>query len=338
MDAMRSKLLMKYNGVSATDIIANDSDSFTWRDNATGEADTVTVGLSNIDHKWMNGYYPKSTDTFQAWIKMSEWPVDSKDGKLYCGMFRVDSLRYSGFPEKLQLSGISTPTDSNFNVKQKNKTWSKTTLKTILSGMTKDAGISLVFDADDVKIDEISQSGKTDLAFAFTTCSEYDLAVKLYNNKLVVYDQTRYEKKAAAYKITPDMLGGGGAYSIDRQITTVYDSVKIQYATGKKGKNLDYEYKIPGKSGKRQMFITTKAESLADAEKKAKAALRKNIRDSRKLSLKLIGSAKYVAAECFELSGFGKLDGKYFIDSAIHSKSGGKYTVSISAHLTVTEF
>lgn len=338
MDTMRSKLIMEYNGVDVTDAIADACDSFTWKDNAAGTADTLTLNLDNIDQKWMNGFYPSDEDTFKAWIQLQEWAADYRQGKLYCGCFMVDSLKYSGFPEVLQLSGISTPIDSNFNVKQKSKSWSKTTLRTILSGIAKDVGIEFVFDANDVNIDSVNQTGKTDLAFAYSMCGEYGLSVKLYNKKMVVYDQARYERAAARYKITPATLGGSGAYSITKQVTTLHDSVKMQYTNGKSGGTLTYEYTLPGKPGNRQMFVTAKAESYADAEKKAKAALRENIRNSLQISIKMMGSAKYVAADCFNLSGFGKLDGKYFIDSVTHQKSGGKYTVSITAHLAVTDF
>lgn len=337
MNTMTSQLVAEYNGVDATDIIAKDCNSFTWKDNATGSADTVTLSMSNSNRKWMNGYFPEDTDQFKAWIGMDEWPVDDKTGRLYCGLFMVDSLSYSGFPETIQLSGISTPTDNNFNVKQKNRTWEDTTVKTILEDMATSAGLELVFDAEDVDVESIKQTGKTDLTFAYNLCSDYDLSVKLYNNKLVVYDQTEYEKKASLYTIDINQLGGGGAYTVKRQTTTLYDSVKIQY-TDETGANLTYEYTIPGKEGNRQMFISTKAESLSDAEKKAKAALRQNIRDSQTVTLKLIGSAKYLAADCFDLSGFGRLDGKYFIDNVTHQKSGGKYTVSLTAHITCTDF
>jgi hypothetical protein len=338
MDTMRSKTIIKYNGVDATEPISSDCDSFAWKDNADGTADTVTLSLDNQTRRWMNGYYPADTDTFKCWIQMSEWPVDDKDGKLYCGNFMVDSLKFSGFPEKVELSGISVPTDGNFNVKQKNKTWSKTTVKTILGDIAKDAGISLTYDAEDISVDSVKQTGKTDLAFAYSICSEYDLAIKLYNKKIVAYDKTRYEKKPAAFTIKPEDLGGNGAYSISRQVTTVYDSVKMQYTDGDSGNTLTYQYTVPGTSGKRQMFLTTKAESYSDAEKKSKAALRKNRREAQTATLKLIGSSKYEAAKNFDLSGFGELDGKYFIDRASHSKSGGKYTVTITAHLTVTNF
>ena len=338
MNTMKSKLIIEYNGVDATDVIAGDCDSFTWNDNASGTADTVTLNLANINQKWMNGFFPSDKDVFKAWIQLQEWAADYREGKIYCGSFQVDSLKFSGFPEKLQLSGISVPTNGNFNVKQKSNTWSKTTLKTVINDIASRAGIALVFDAGDIGIDEVNQNGKTDLSFAYTLCSEYGLAIKLYNNKMVVYDQTEYEAAEARYTITREQLGGNGSYSISNQVTTVYDSVKIQYTSEKKGDTLTYEFTIPGKTENRQMFITTKAESYSDAEKKAKAALRENVRKSRFLTIKMMGSAKYIAADCFNLSGFGKLDGKYFIDSVTHQKSGGQYTISITAHLTVTDF
>jgi hypothetical protein len=154
---------------------------------------------------------------------------------------------------------------------------------------------------------------------------------------MVVYDQTMYEKKEPLYTISHEQLGGSGAYTVKRQTTTVYDSVKVQY-TDENGSTLTYEYTIPGKAGARQQFITAKAESLKDAERKAKAALRENVRNSQTITLRLMGSAKYLATDCFTLSGFGRLDGKYFADSVTHSKQGGTYTVSITAHLTCTDF
>lgn len=337
MNTMKSKIIIEYNGVEATDIIADDCSSFTWKDNASGMSDTVSLSLSSLDQKWMNGFYPSENDEFKAWIQLQDWAADYKEGRIFCGSFAIDSLKYSGFPETLQLSGISAPINNNFNVRQNNRSWSKTDLQTILQDIASGAELSLVFDADNINIDSANQTGKTDLAFAYSICSEYGLSLKLYNNKMVVYDQTAYERKEAQYTISHEQLGGSGSYSIIKQVTTVYDSVKIQYTEGS-GDTLTYEYIIPGKTGTRQMMLTSKAESYSDAEKKAKAALRENLRSSRQITLKMMGSAKYMAADCFNLSGFGKLDGKYMIDSVTHQKSGGKYTVSITAHPTVTDF
>lgn len=335
MDVMSSSIILRYNGKEATSI-TKESNSFSFTDNASGEADTGTISVMNLSGKWMKGFYPQISDYFKAWIKTENWFQGKTASKLYCGKFQVDSLTLSGWPQKAQLKGISIPIGTNFNVTQKNKTWKKTNTKKILADLAKNGGIALVYDAEIYDVDEISQSGQTDLAFAFSVCSEYGMSLKLYNDKMIVYDQTAYEKKAASYTIKKTDLGGEGAYTFTSQITTLYDSVKIQYTKG--DKTLTYSYTIPGKSGKRTMFITTKADSYKDAELKAKSKLRKNLRESRLITLKLPGNTKYKAAENFELAGFGRLDGKYFVDKVQHDKAHSKYTCTMTAHPVVTDF
>lgn len=336
MKPMRSFLNIVYNGVEATDIIADDCESFSWVDRASGESDTLTLQLSNIGRKWMHGFYPSEQDMIKAWIQLEEWPVEHREGRVFCGTFTVDSLKYSGWPEKLELSAISAPIGTDFSVKEKSRSWEATTVATILSDLAMAAGIELVFDASDHNVESISQSGKADSTFAKDLCREYGLAIKLYNNKMVVYDQTVYERAAPVYTVTRENMGIEG-YRIDKLITKTHNSVKIQY-TDKNGKTLSYEYAVPGTDGQRQKFISTKAESLRDAEIKAKAALRESIRSSRTLTITMTGSAKYIAAQVFCLSGFGKLDGNYFIDSVTHNRTEGKYTCTIAAHLAVTDF
>lgn len=337
MKPMRSFLNITYNEVEATDIIADDCESFSWVDRASGESDTLTLSLSNIGQKWMNGFFPSEQDVIKAWIRLEEWPVDYREGRIFCGTFMVDSLKYSGWPEKLDLSAISIPIGTDFNVKEKSRSWESTTVKTILSDIAAAAGIELIFDAQDHSVDSMSQSGKTDSSFAKDLCRDYGLAIKLYNNKLVVYDQAVYEMASPAYTITREELGTEGTYRIDKTITKTYNGVKIQY-TDKNGKTLSYEFTVPGTDGQRQKFISARAESLRDAEIKAKAALRESLRSSRTITITKTGSAKYIAAQVFCLSGFGQLDGNYFIDSVTHNRNAWKYTCIISGHLAVTGF
>mgnify|MGYP001073599669 CR=1 FL=1 len=337
MKPMRSYIDILYNGVDGTNIIGEDCESFSWVDRASGESDTLTLHLSNTGQKWMNGFFPSDTDVIKAWLRLEEWPVDYREGRIYCGAFMVDSIKYSGWPEKLDLSAISVPINSDFNVKAKSRSWESTTVRSILGDIATAAGIDLVFDAQDHNVESMSQSGKVDSTFAKDLCREYGLAIKLYNNKIVVYDQAVYERAAPVYTITREDMGTAGAYRIDKQITKTYNSVKIQY-TDKSGQTLSYEYTIPDTDGQRQKFISSKADSLRDAEIKAKAALRESLRSSRTLTITKTGSAKHVAAQVFQLEGFGRLDGNYFIDSVTHNRSAGKYTCVISAHLAVTAF
>lgn len=336
MIAMRSKIVLHHNNADASKSITDDCEEFTFEDNASGSADSVALTVSNRSGKWMRKFHPKEDDYIKAWIQVENWVQGKENAKLYCGRFAIDELSFSGFPELAQINGISIPIKGRFNVTERNRTWKKTTTKGILSDIAKDAGVKLVYDAEIYSIDKTSQSGSTDMEFAFGLCSDYDIALKLYDNKMVVYDKTAYEKKKAMYTIDKSLLGADGAYSIKEQTRTVYDSVKMQYT--KDGKTVTYEYTIPGKKGIRKMFLSEKAESIKDAELKAKAKLRENLRESKSLNLTLLGNIRYRAAENFMLEGFGKLDGKYFIDYVRHSKSNSGYICKITAHPVVTDF
>lgn len=332
--AMRSIVALTYNDKDVPRNVTDECESFTFEDNAYGQADSIELTMMNRSGKWMRKWHPYEQDFIKAWIKVQDWERGKKNAKLFCGKFTIDELVFSGFPETVQIRGISIPISTGFNISEKNRTWKKTTIKQILSDIAESAGIKLIYEAETFSVNEVTQSGSTDMEFAFSTCEEYDLALKLYNDRMVVYDKSAYEKKKEAYTIAKTDLGE--SYSVKEQIRTVYDSVKIQYTSNKK--TVTYDYIAPGKKGVRRMFVSEKAESIRDAELKAKAKLRDNLRESRTIELTVMGDIRYKAAENFMLEGFGKLDGKYFIDYVRHQKSNSKYTCQITAHRVVTEF
>lgn len=356
---MRSYVKVRYNECDNTESLTADTEAFSWSDYASGSADTVTITLANVTGKWFKGYYPDGKDNIQTWIVVEDWPsspsakkkvkavkkgtksmkatkkAKKSEQKVYCGKFAIDSLHFSGPPETLELSGISVPINSKLNVSQRSSTWKKTSAKRILQTISKRYGMPLTYSAQDYKIDSISQSAQTDLDFICSMCSEYDIAIKIYNNKIVAYDKTAYERKAAKHTI---QKGDEESYDISCQRSQKCNSVKIQYTSGKKSKTLTYQFTRPKTKGTRQMVVSSKAESLADAERKAKAALRENIRSCVSISLVITGNIKFMATDNVNIKGFGKVDGKYFIDEATHDKSGGKYTTSLTMHPCVTDF
>ncbi len=328
----QSSFVIKYNDKDATDIISNMTESLTCTDVASGEPDTLSLVLQNRRLKWLRGYFPANHDFVKLWLKVHDWNRTGDDRKKYFGRFQVDSFTAS---DRFTLEGISIPINTAFNVTGRNKTYKSTTVKRILKDIAERAEVSLVYDASNFKIKEISQSGNTDMAFAFSLCSDYGLGMKVYNNKLVIYEQTRYEKKKRAFTIDYSELGDSDSYTYQRNITTLYDSVKLQYSN-RDDKTVTYEYKIPGKKGNRTLFISSSADSHADAERKAKMQLLSNLRNSETLTMDLMGDLKYQSCCTFGLTGFGKIDGKYFLDKVTHSIDGA-YRCSLEAHRVVTD-
>lgn len=330
---MKAGVVLKYNGIEAQEIISDDLDSFSFADKASGEADTIELNLSNRTGKWFHGYFPYSSDYIQVWITTEDWENRNKIAKLYCGKFAVDATNFTGFPERLSLNGMSVPCTNSFRVTQRNRTWKKSYTKAILRDMAESGNLELVYEAKDYPIEEISQSGKTNLQFAFSLCQEYGISLKIYNGKMIAYDQTEYEKKSAKYTLNRNI----NSYGVKMEVTNLYDHVRIQYTKDKS--TMTYEFVPNGSKKKRLMYLTEKADSYADAETKAKAALRENMRNEVRISLSVMGDIKYKAAECFNLNGYGKLDGKYFVDSVRHTQSArGIYTCNIEAHRVVTGF
>lgn len=188
-----------------------------------------------------------------------------------------------------------------------------------------------VFSGQDYPIDELEQSDKEDVNFAFELCSSYNLAMKLYNKKIVTFDQTEYEKKPASFTLKKENCE---SWSFTYSLTRMYDGVSISYTDSKKNQTLKYKFML--KNGSRILKLNETAESLQDAEIKAKSKLLEHNRKCQTANLKVKGDTKYISSKCMKLEGFGKLDGKYYIDTVSHSKDAGNgYYCTLEAHLCI---
>lgn len=331
MKARQSSVIVKYNDKDITKTITDYIEGFSYVDNASGTADTVTLKLNNKSGKWSGSWIPVQGDSVKTIIKLTNWNREGDNRIFDCGFFLIDDLSFSGPPSTASIGGISTPINTDFNVTKKNKTWQSTTVKGILSSIASSAGIGLYFSGQDYTIKEIEQSDQEDVNFAFQLCSSYNLAMKLYNKKIVVFDQVEYEKKDASLTIRRADVE---SYSIKKGMTRQYDGVSISYTDGILNKTLSYKFML--KEGTRILKLNEKASSLQDAEVKAKAKLLAHNRQCQTMSVTVKGDTKYISSKCVNVSGFGKLDGKYYIDSVTHNKDAGSgYTCTLEMHLCI---
>ena len=331
MQARQSSVIVKYNGKDITKTITDYTEGFQYVDHASGTADTVTLKLNNRSGKWSAGWIPVQGDYVEPTIKLTNWTAEGDNRKYKCGYFLIDDLSFSGPPSVASVGGIATPIKTDFNVTEKSKAWKKTTVKGILQKICEDTGIELYFSGQDYPIDELEQSNKTNQSFAFELCSSYNLAMKLYNRKMVVFDQTEYENKTASLRIKKIQAE---SWTIGKKMTRAYDGVSISYTDPKKNHTLNYKFML--KDGNRILKLNETAESLQDAEIKAKAKLLEHNRQCQTMSVKLMGDTKYIASKCADVSGFGKLDGKYYVDTVTHERNAGSgYYCTLEMHAAV---
>ena len=321
------------------DDIVNYVTDFSYTDVADGKSDSISLTLCDIKKEWLGKKRPKKGSRFVAKLVLNHFDEKAKKKTFDCGSFTIDDISFSGRPLTCNMNGVNIPVSNDFKTLQKTKVWQKTNLKNIALSLAKNAGVSLVYDADTVNIDEIEQNNQEDSAFLYELCSKYGLAMKVYKQKIVIFDIVRYEKKKATITISEkDML----SWNANTTIEGTYTGVKFSYAnpvknekgakkskTGKKKKEVTKV--MIGKKG-RLLYINNQTSGKYDAELQAKAALNTANRQAETMNITIMGGKKLVSTQCIKIKGLKGLDGKYFIDEVRHNLGNGGYEMELSLH------
>lgn len=360
MSAVRhTKLLVTMDKEDVSEEISHDLLSFSYTDKESDEADSVTFTLKDNRRKWAgeasaDSQNQQKAPKVTAILQLFEGGVCT--GTLFCGSFTVDSLRFSGHPRTVEISGVSVPLEKPIRRCAKSRSWENSTLKTIAGQLAEESGLRLFWDvAEDVSYDRIDQNRETDLAFLARLAKEDGISIKVTDSQLVMFDQASYEKKQPAALI---LLGSSVVTSWDFsfQKGESYKSVSVAYRDPKqKGKKSASSYQL-GSAGSgtatknagnpavmkatvtdpdvgeegQEFEFKRRASSQAEAERLAKAKLRELNARSVTGSLTLAGDPRLCAGMVIALAGWGAWDGNFIIEEARHEVSSGGYTTSLN--------
>lgn len=316
------------NGTDITADISDDTLSLSYTDNASDSADDLSLTIQNRSRKWLRGWFPEKTDIISAKIVTHDWT-----GTLDCGEFTVDDVGFSGRPLTLDIKGLAQPASTDFSETEKSHTWAAITIKDVGGTIAENAGIPLIYDAElNPLLPFVSQKDQSDKAFYFDLCQKYGLTVKMYSNKIYVYDMEEMEGRKPLRTIREEDLLSWKFN--DTLVDSAYSACVVKY-TNQDGKLLEYKYEQPSKAPKVYNHVVQVA-SLAEAQQVAKAALRKANMRQTSASFSLPGDTGLVSAITVMVEGFGRFDGKYFVDKAAHSVSGG-YTTNLEMHKVIED-
>lgn len=334
-----TKKIKSASKAKSVDDIVNYITDFSYTDVADGKSDSISLTLCDIKKEWLGKKRPKKGSRFVAKLVLNNFEEKVKKKTFDCGRFTIDDISFSGRPLTCNMNGVNIPVSNDFKTLQKTKVWQKTNLKNIALSIAKNASVSLVYDADIVNIDEIEQNNQEDSAFLYELCSKYGLAMKVYKQKIVIFDIVRYERKKATITISEkDML----SWNANTTIEGTYTGVKFSYANpvknvkgtkkSKAGNKKKEVIKVMiGKKG-RLLYINNQTSGKYDAELQAKAALNKANRQAETMNITIMGGKKLVSTQCIKIKGLKGLDGKYFIDEVRHNLGNGGYEMELSLH------
>lgn len=328
-ESRKARVSVSYSGKNITSDIKSYLTTASYTDAATGESDSIALNLEDRDKKFIGPWRPEKGDRMSMHIITQNWKVEGDYRKFLCGDFVIDDLDSAGPPVAVTIGSVSVPQNEDFRSKEITYTWQSTSLAKIATDIAKRAGVGLVFDAPDIGIETVEQNDKPDCDFLYALAEAYGYSMKVYAWKIVIFSTEAYELRGSVATLNiKDLL----TWSHNDTIQGSYTGATMAFTDPNDEK--DYIIHI-GQEG-RTCTVNKTADNIKDAELKGIAALNIKNQKTTTLTVTIMARPGLSASACVNISGLGKLNGKYYIDKIKHTVSGkGAYKMTLTMHKVI---
>lgn len=336
--ARRTKVKLYFKGKDISKELSKYLLSMSYTDKEKDETDDISITLDDREGKWIKDWLRtgRESGTKRAFKGTEIHPLiiqqnmlgDGKDKVLDCGTFEIDSVSYSGPPQKLDIKATSIPYKTKLRQTLHKKAWENTTLKNIAEKIAGQSGMKCMYlSSGNPVYKRKEQKNQTDISFLKRLCRQAGISLKITSNTIVLFDEAEYEKKKEIKKIK---AGRGNVINYSFSSKTAdkaYSKCHVKYTDPNTKKKIEYTYEPPGANKDGQTLeIKQKVSSTAEAKTLAQKMLRqKNIGETT-AEFTLAGDTELVAGETVLVYGYGEFSGKYMIEEATHSVTGGYKT------------
>ncbi len=308
------------------EVMAEYNEGFTYTDSASGESDTISITLTNIDLRWLDQWMPQKGDKLAAVIMTESWDSSGEEQVFDCGRFCLDDLKYTGPELMCTISGVSVPESNAFRSTGRSKTWKEATLSEVAQEIAGKYYLELEYTGDTIKLGTIEQDNESDSSFLNKLCQDYGMAVKIYSGKIIIYDKESLEDMEPIATLKPEDLQN---WTYNTTLVGTYTSATIQYTSGKD----DKVTKCTVGDGNRILNINEKVESLQEAQTKACAKINAENEKAETMSVTIMADCRIAAGSTILIEGLYQIDGKYFVDQVTHNIGPEKaYTMELDLH------
>jgi len=338
MLAKRLAATVVYNQKDISVDLAAHLKGLSYTDNMSGEADTLDLTLEDKAGMWQNAWFPDKGATLEVTLNTLNWESLTAGNKtLRLGQFELDEIGSNGCPSEVSLRTVSIPSNNKLRGVERTRSWEKVELKVIANDIASGAEMELVYDTEEnPKLERTEQTEQSDLSFLLALTKDHGLALKVTENKVVIFDESKYETEEAKITIVkPGVFIAQGeglyiadvlSYSLSNRSRDIYKACHVRYQHGKKKEVVEATFTDPDKKEGKTMEVREQVETVAEAQRLAKKKLREKNCQEWTGSFTVPGNLNLVAAVTVNLSGFGRFDGKYIITRASHSIGSGYQT------------
>lgn len=326
----RAALKLVYEGRNVSADLAPFLLGVTYTDHAQGQADSLDIALDDRDRRWQGAWSPTEGDRIRAWIVLTDWRASGDRYELSCGTFDIDEPTLTGSPDRVEIKAVSALVRTSLRRERKSKAWESTGVRRVAQDIAQAHGLSLYWDAEDIRLDRIDQRDETDLAFLNRLCQELGLSLKCAEEKIIVYEGRRFDARAPVATISRGRSWLGN-YRFKGRAGEVYRACQVSYFDPDVKRLMTSTYEPPGAPQVgHTLKISQRATSQAEARRRARSELRRHNKHQVEAELTLAGEPGLVGGVTVLVEGFGNYDGKYFAEKAVHRLGEGSvYTTRV---------
>jgi len=326
MNIPAPKFTVLYNNKNITSDISKYMLSLTYNDKTEGESDEIEIRVEDVDLKWQNSWYLEKGAKLTVSIE-----------NLKCGVFEIDEINLEGPPDVVAIRGMATGIVNSLRTKKSDAHESKT-LKQIAEKVASKNNLTIQGEIPEITFGRITQNKETDLAFLKRISQEYGVLFAVRENIITFTSIYDVEKRNVSFSVDKSQIK---RYSLTDKADGMIKNASVKSKSAKKNEpvtaNLDFEkykqeqgYSSDTPVNQDSGVTHTKAENKQQAEAKAKAIMHLSVGNQMEGNIELQGTTLAIAGNNFQLTGLGKLSGKYHIKSSSHKieRSSG-YTVNL---------
>ena len=329
MKARRTGIIVDYNGKDISKNIEQYMTGFSVSEVMSGEGNKADIALEDREEMWMGDWFPQRGDTLEISMIQTNWDGEGSRQSIKLGKMEIDEIENSGPPNTAKIGAVSIPNNAEIRSVEKTRSWEKVKLSVIAKDIADGAGMESYYEAqEDPVLDRAEESGQTDLEFLMKLCKDAGLALNVFDKKIVIFDEQKYEDAEPVMTITKGK-SPVKSFNFKSTIHNIYKACHVKYKDSKGNVLIEHTFTDPNKKDGMTLEINEKVEDQAAAEKLAKKKLREKNKEEVKASMTMPGNFNLVAGNAIKISGFHVYDGKYIIEKATHDLGSGGYTVSM---------
>lgn len=310
-----------YEGKNISERISPYTLSIRYTDNLEGEADDIEIVIEDKDHRWKNSWLPQKGDKLTLSLGYKGETL------LNAGSFQVDEIEFNGPPDTVAIRALAAGVKPELRT-SRSAAYESMTLRNIAEKVAAWHGLTITGSVPEINVGRATQNHETDLGFLRRVALRWGYIFSVRGTQLVWHDQDALDTADIITTVT--RKGLAGRYTLRSKTDRVYRACKVTYWNAKLKKDVSHTFNGEGLSSGDVLHLVQRAESKSQAERMARAALRRANGRQTEGSLTLFGNTRLVAGANITLAGWGQLDGDYQAVKSCHSiERGSGYTTTV---------